>query len=293
VSSAAEGYRKRFQNLLVYIDAHLDEALGLEQLSSLAGFSKFHFQRQFSELFGISVYKYVQLSRLKRAAYQLAFRSDARIIEIALESGYDGPEAFARAFKKNLGQSPSEFRKQPEWRNWQQTYQPLLAMRNEHMTQETELATIEIIDFKATRVAALEHHGDPALLGDSIRKFIEWRKQNRLPPSLSATFNIAYGDSPEIEPSEFRFDLCAATEREIAPNAYGVIEKVIPGGRCARLRHIGSDDNLGKSIRYLYAEWLPQSGEEPRDFPLFFQRVSFFPDVAEHAAITDIFLPLA
>jgi hypothetical protein len=29
-------------------------------------------------------------------------------------------------------------------------------------------------------------------------------------------------------------------------------------------------------------------GEEPRDFPLFCQRISFFPDVAEHEAVTDI-----
>ena len=36
----------------------------------------------------------------------------------------------------------------------------------------------------------------------------------------------------------------------------------------------------------------PASGEEPRDFPLYFQRVSFFPDVPEHEAITDVFLPL-
>jgi AraC family transcriptional regulator len=37
---------------------------------------------------------------------------------------------------------------------------------------------------------------------------------------------------------------------------------------------------------------LPQSDEELRDFPLFFQRVSFFPDVAESEAVTDVFLPL-
>jgi AraC family transcriptional regulator len=38
--------------------------------------------------------------------------------------------------------------------------------------------------------------------------------------------------------------------------------------------------------------WLPDSGESPGDFPLFFQRITFFPDVPEHEAATDIFLPL-
>jgi AraC family transcriptional regulator len=58
------------------------------------------------------------------------------------------------------------------------------------------------------------------------------------------------------------------------------------------LRHIGTEDSLGDAVSYLYADWLPRSGEEPRDFPLYFQRLSFFPDVAEHEAATDILLPL-
>jgi hypothetical protein len=39
---------------------------------------------------------------------------------------------------------------------------------------------------------------------------------------------------------------------------------------------------------YLYRDWLPGSGEETRDFPLYCQRVSVFPDVPEHEAITDM-----
>ncbi len=68
--------------------------------------------------------------------------------------------------------------------------------------------------------------------------------------------------------------------------------KIIPGGRCTVLRYTGSNDNLDAAVRYLYSEWLPQSGEELRDFPLYFERVSFFPDVPESEAINDVFLPL-
>lgn len=150
---------------------------------------------------------------------------------------------------------------------------------------------VKIVHFPETRVAALEHRTTPAQIGDTIRRFIEWRKQNRLPPKLSATFNIAYGTAGTA-PDECHMDICAATDRPIAPNEFGVIAKTIPAGRCAVLRHFGPDDTLGETINYLYAAWLPQSGEEPRDFPLFFQRVSFFPDVPEHEAITDVLLPL-
>jgi AraC family transcriptional regulator len=141
-------------------------------------------------------------------------------------------------------------------------------------------------------VAALEHHGEPQRLGVSIRKFIEWRKQNGLPPTSHATFNLAYCNPVETDPEDFRFDICVATDGEVKENAQGVVPKTIPGGRCAVLRHVGSDDLLGAAAAYLYSTWLPESGEELRDFPLFFQRVKFFPDVPEHEAITDVFLPL-
>ena len=151
---------------------------------------------------------------------------------------------------------------------------------------------IRIIDVDDTRVAVLEHRGDPRLIGDSIRSFIAWRRQNGLPPRISATFNVLYDDPAVVAPADFRLDLCAATGREVAENEFGVVEKTIPGGRCAVLRHVGSDDALPETVWYLYSEWLPQSGEALRDFPVYLQRTEFFPDVAESEAVTDVFLPL-
>jgi AraC family transcriptional regulator len=42
----------------------------------------------------------------------------------------------------------------------------------------------------------------------------------------------------------------------------------------------------------LFNEWLPKSGEQLRDFPLFFHYVNVGPGVAEQDMITDIYLPL-
>lgn len=292
MTSTADDYRARFRRVLQHIDAHLNERLTVEELSAVAAFSKYHFHRQFAALFGITVAKYIQLRRLKRASYQLAFRTDESIIDIALANGYEGPEAFARAFKKAVGQSPSDFRKEPQWLPWHDTLQSLNEARESYMPASARAEQINIVSFPTTRVAVLEHRGDPRHIGESIRRFIAWRKQHRLPPHVSATFNRAYHDPDSVAPEEFRMDLCAATEMDIAENEFGVVAGVIPGGRCAVLRHIGSDDSLRSSVLYLYSQWLPQSGEEPREFPIYFQRVKFFPDVPEHAAITDVFLPL-
>jgi len=160
------------------------------------------------------------------------------------------------------------------------------------MKPDHQPETVKVISFPETKVAVLEHCGDPNLIENSIRKFIEWRKQNHLPPQISATFNILYNDPSETSPEDFRLDICASTEWDVADNSFGVVEKTIPAGRCAVLQHIGNDVNLGESITHLYSKWLSSSGEEPRDFPLFLQRVKFFPDVPEHEAVIDVFLPL-
>ncbi len=160
------------------------------------------------------------------------------------------------------------------------------------MKAQYRLDAVKIVAFEATQVAALEYRGDARSMGNAIHTFIEWRKQNHLPPKVSATFTIVHHHPAAGEEGECHYELCAATELGVPENPIGIVEKVIPAGRCALLRHIGSEDPLGESVSFLYSQWLPQSGEELRDFPLYFQRVRFFPDVPEHEAVTDIFLPL-
>ena len=46
------------------------------------------------------MHRYVQLARMKGAAYRLAYRDAQSITEIAMDAGYDAPYAFARAFRQ-------------------------------------------------------------------------------------------------------------------------------------------------------------------------------------------------
>ncbi len=290
--TATSQYRTRMQRVLDHIEAHPDGDLDLATLAGLAAFSRHHFHRQFSGLFGVSVHRYVQMVRLKRAAWRLAYRPRESVLRIALDSGYEGPEAFSRAFRQHVGQSPSAFRKTPDWNPWHAAQQPLTQARSISMTPAYTPADVSIIDFPETPVARLSHLGDPATIGDTIRRFIAWRKEAGLPPRLSATFNILHTDPDTAPAVEQRLDLCAATARPVADNPYGVVADIIPAGRCAVIRQTGSPDDLRPAANFLYADWLPRSGEDPRDHPLFAQRISFFPDVPEAEAVTDVFLPL-
>jgi AraC family transcriptional regulator len=293
ILSTVERYQQRFSRVLAHIEANSETPLSIDALGAVAHFSRHHFHRQFSGFLGMSAYRYVQFMRMRRASWRLAFRPELSVNDVALATGYEGPESFARAFRQYTGQSPSEFRAAPDWSEWHSRFRPFIELRQTTMNSTSPTPVVRLVAFPETRVAKLEHRGNVLRLGDSIRKFIEWRKANKLPPQTSATFNIFHNDPDETPPEEFRFDLCAATERDIAPNDAGVQEFLIPAGRCALLRHTGSDDQLGSSILRLYASWLPTSGEELRDFPLFVQRVKFFPDVPDAEAVTDIYLPIA
>lgn len=282
----AEAYAARFERLFDYIDKHLDDALSVEELSRQANFSRFHFQRQFSNYVGLSVTRYVQLLRLRRASYQLVLDRRRRVIDIALEAGFENPESFSRAFKKSFGQTPSQFRDQPAWQPWAERMQ--LPERKRSVPME-----VKVVDFAEVMLAVREHQGPPNLILQSVQTFIDWRKSSGLSPvATSRTFGIPYSDPATTAPEAFRFDICGEVDAPVPANPQNVITKRIPAGRYATVRHRGSTDSISGSVYHLYREWLPQSGEELRDFPLFFHYVKRIPEVLEHEQVTDVYLPL-
>ncbi len=284
--SKASAYAAKFNRVFDHIDKHLGERLTVELLSQVAHFSKHHFHRQFSEYAGISVSRYIQLMRLKRASYRLAFNKLEKVTDIALDACFENPESFSRAFKNTFGQTPSEFRKSPAWEPWNERYQ--LPVRERGGSME-----VKLIEFEQTKVAVLEHRGSPGSVNDSVAIFIEWRKASGLSPVKSSeTFGIVYDNPDTTEPEQFRFDICGSVSGDVPDNPQRVVSKVIPAGRCAVIRHLGSHDRIGESAYYLYRDWLPESGEELRDFPLYFHYRNLLPETAEHELVTDIYLPL-
>ncbi|OEG73463.1 AraC family transcriptional regulator [Shewanella colwelliana] len=280
-------YSTRIEAVCDYIAKHLEQPLSVEQLSAVAHFSKYHFHRQFQVYTGINVGKYITMLRLKRASYRLVFHPQLKITDIALSAGFENSESFSRAFKAQFQQTPSQFRLTPKWEAWSAQY------ANVNITRR-ETVQVNISQTSNIKVAALEHQGSPASLNQSIQQFITWRKQSgESPLDSSQTLGIPLNDPNTVTPDAFRFDICGSVNQDVAANDFGVITKIIPGGRCAVIRHHGSHDQMDAKIYQFYREWLPDSGEELRDFPLYFEYHNFFPEVAEHELVTDIYFALS
>jgi AraC family transcriptional regulator len=292
MTAALQHYRARMRRVLDHIDRHLDADLDLDTLSAVAAFSKFHFHRQFTATFGLSVHRYVQLARLKRASHQLAYNDGQTVTDIAMDAGYEAPDAFARAFRQRFGQSPSSFRKSPDWEPWLAAFGPLDNARSKLMQKTFNSDDVTIRDVQPTKVAIVEHRGSPETLGDTIRRFIAWRRAAGLHPRTNPTFTVWHSEGRPAQQDEYSIDLCVGTDQPIEANDEAIKAGEIPGGRCAVLRVVGYTDNLEPAALYLYRDWLPASGEEARDFPIYCQRLSLFPEVPEHETIADVFLPL-
>ena len=150
---------------------------------------------------------------------------------------------------------------------------------------------VRIVEFPETRVAVAEHRGPPALEYETSRRLIEWRKLNRLPPTGHRTYGVHYTNPYTTPAAEHRVDFCVSFDGVVAPNAHGIVGKVIPANRCALARHSGSRAH-NSAAPFLYEEWLPGSGEAAGDFPIFFHYVNVGPEVREEDMVTDVYLPL-
>lgn len=290
--TALDNYRRRMLRVLDYIEAHLDDYLDLETVSGVAAFSKYHFHRQFKAVFGLSVHRYIQLARLRRAARQLADGEMESITEAAAEAGYSAPDAFARAFRRNFGQTPSSFIQSPGWEAWLAATRPLNIARSKLMNIVFDTAQVAIRQVLPVRTAVFEHRGDPDRVEETIRRVISWRRAAELSPRTSPTFSIWHSEHRPLNPEDYSMDLCVGLEPDHEFDAHGEDVRIgtIPGGRCAVLRVTGDTHDLEPAATFLYRNWLPASGEEMRDFPIYCQR--YFPEDPASPSEADVYLPL-
>ena len=99
-----------------YIDAHLDSALGIQELAASVGISVSHFSRSFFRSVGLTPHSYIMRRRLTRAQDLLA-RTDLALAEVALTTGFSDQSHFCRRFREFIGLPPRSFRMQHRQRN--------------------------------------------------------------------------------------------------------------------------------------------------------------------------------
>lgn len=98
------------EQILSYIESHLDKELTLEKIAKELSYSKFYLSRQFKRNTGVTLHKYIQGRRLAEAAEKLV-KTRKPIMEIAFEAGYSSQQAFTKAFCHEFMCTPQKYRK--------------------------------------------------------------------------------------------------------------------------------------------------------------------------------------
>ena len=97
-----------YQNLCSFIEEHIEEDLSLERLSLEFFVSKYHIAHVFKENLGLSIHQYITKKRLLLCRESII--SGMGITESYQTFGFGDYSSFYRAFKKEYGISPKDFK---------------------------------------------------------------------------------------------------------------------------------------------------------------------------------------
>ncbi|MFQ5425171.1 MAG: GyrI-like domain-containing protein [Phycisphaerae bacterium] len=295
-TTTEEDYKNRILRVLVHIQAHLDHALDLEELASLAYFSPYHFHRVFRGMVGEAVKEHVRRLRLERAAHQLK-TTGRPITHIAFDAGYETHEAFTRAFRAMFDAPPSRFRASrrcvpvrggpagvrfaPE--GTIDGFQPLQS--------EVKAMNVQVKEMRPQRVAFMRHVGPFEQVGATWQQFMAWAASRGLFGAMGGALALVH-DDPEITPPDrLRYDVCIPVADEFQPEAEVGVQE-IAGGPYAVTRHHGPYDRLGETYAVLLGQWLPANNREPKHGPCLEVYLNNPQQTAPEDLLTDVHVPL-
>ncbi len=96
--------------MIEWIEDHLDEPLSVDRVAIRSGYSVWHFQRKFLQFTGLNIYTYIRQRRVMNAAFMLA-HTQKRILEIAIENGFNCQASFTRTLREVTLITPGQLRK--------------------------------------------------------------------------------------------------------------------------------------------------------------------------------------
>jgi len=297
-------YEQRIYRVQDYISAHLDQDLNLEKLAAVSAFSPFHFHRIFKSVAGETLYDFIQRIRLEKACIMLTSDPGMKIISIAMSCGFSTASSFSKAFKQRFGITPSEYRnsKERNSKNGTSDRKPgrepippmgyisdkdleILYHRRKNMN-----ATIEKLpDYRIAYMRQIGPYGPGNV--QLMQRLKKWAVTRDLLTESSIILGIAH-DDPEVTPAEnCRYDTCLVLSEDYALES-SVNETRLPGGIYARFPVEHTAEAIGRAWEEIFSLWLPDSGYQIDDRPVFERYLGASVDLRIEPAACEICVPV-
>ena len=273
-------YEKRLSRVTDYIYEHLDDEIDLTRLAEVACLSPYHWHRIYRAIHGETITMTVRRLRLHRAASYLA-NTSMPIAEIATRSGYKSLQSFTRVFSAVFGLPPAQYRKAGSHTVFNST----------GPEQSPTAYDVTIRTIPPFTVMTVDHVGSYMDVGKAFDRVAGWLGSRGLLAPDARLVGIYY-DDPDAVPEEdlrSRAGVVATGNIDLEPPLQ---HTDVYGGPYAVLRYKGPYADMRAAYRWLYGDWLAQSGREPADAPIFEEYISNPRDTAPMDLLTDICLPL-
>jgi AraC family transcriptional regulator len=280
-------YISRINKAFDYIESNIGESVTLEELATVANFSKFHFNRIFHAIVGETPFQFILRLRLEKAASLLSTNNTIGISEIAFKCGFSDPSVFSRNFRKHYKISASQFKKEKQKNSNLSQLNSNIEQRDHKATMYfcPELQTIkwrtnmelnksiEVKELPQMTVAYIRNmgpwNGDKNVYERLRNKLFSWAGARGLIEKQDFKYLILYHDDPNVALNDkLRMSLCVTVPPETKVD--GEIGKMeIEAAKYAIARFELTSQDFQKAWEWLYGQWLPNSGYQPDDKPYF------------------------
>src|ERR1700761_7055598 len=249
------------QKALWYIESHLGRPLTLDDISAVAGVSRFHLVRAFAAATGFSVMRYVRARRLTEAARALAAGAPD-ILQVALDADYGSHEAFTRAFRDHFGVTPETVRAT--------TCLAQLKLQEPILMESTAFDHIAPPRFETGKAMLVAGLGDRFSHDNGAGIPGLWQRFHQYIANFPGrTGKAAYGVCCNGDDAG-NFDYIAGVEVADFSDLPREFSRVrIPEQRYAVFTHKDHVSAIRRTVNTIWNHWLPASGLKAADAPSF------------------------
>lgn len=265
-----------------------EELPGLGDLAVIANLSPSHFHRIYRAMTGETIGRTVTRLRMLRALHLLG-QQGVPVTEVALSVGYETSQAFARAFRDAVGDTPSVLREQAAQR---ETAIARLSRPPGHAAAEPARLVVDVVSIEPFEVIALRRTGAFADLDQGYIALFTWATEAGVVDRISGLYGIPIDDHRETAATEYEFDCAVRLDADDPPPPAPMRRLLVAGGEFACTRHVGAFENIEDQVDRVLAHWLPASGMALRDAPIHHHFLDDPEQVPEALLRTDIYLPV-
>ncbi|MEQ2467767.1 AraC family transcriptional regulator [Niallia hominis] len=246
------------QKALNYIEKNLEEKLEIEEIARVANVSAFHFQRTFAILTEIPVGEYIRRRRLSIAGQSL-LQSKEKIIDIAFKYGYETPEAFTKAYRRQHGITPSETRRGI---GSLKIYNPLVIQVQLKGAEPMKVKVVDKEEFTIVGMKKSYSFQEDENLREIPKLWEEVNKNGTVNELLMLSVGEVPGvlgvcvDQSEASGKNMDYWIAVATEEKSAKYD----QLIIPASKWAVFEvHGPMPHSMQKVWKQIYSEWMPTS----------------------------------